>query len=122
MDNEIRLKQLETENERLKGAVDELSILNQVAVAVASTSTLDEIIDLVVKECVKHLKVEQCAVMLLDGDNTESAPLRTIIRKVQSDYSGVDFHLGDQLAGWVMKNQSSLLVKRLGERQALSDC
>ncbi len=113
MDNEIRIKQLETENERLKGAVDELSILNQVAVAVASTSTLDEIIDLVVKACVKHLKVEQCAVMLLDGDNTDSAPLRTIIRKVQSDYSGVDFHLGDQLAGWVMKNQSSLLVNDL---------
>ncbi len=57
MDLEARLKQLEGENARLRGAVEELSILNQVAVAVASTSTLDEIIDLVVQECVKHLNV-----------------------------------------------------------------
>jgi sigma-B regulation protein RsbU (phosphoserine phosphatase) len=113
MDTENRLKQLERENERLKGAVDELSILNQVAVAVASTSTLDEIIDLVVKECVKHLKVEQGAVMLLGDQKKEAAPMKTMIRKVQSDYSGVDFHLGDQLTGWMMKNQSSLVVNDL---------
>ncbi|MDA0206254.1 MAG: SpoIIE family protein phosphatase [Acidobacteria bacterium] len=112
MDLEARLKQLEGENARLRGAVEELSILNQVAVAVASTSTLDEIIDLVVQECVKHLHVEQGAVMLLD-DGKDAAPLKTMIRKARSDYSGVDFRLNDQLTGWMMKNQASLLVNDL---------
>lgn len=112
MDLEARLKQLENENARLRGAVEELSILNQVAVAVASTSTLDEIIDLVVKECVKHLHVEQGAVMLLGADK-DAPPLKTMIRKARSDYSGVDFRLNDQLTGWMMKNQESLLVNDL---------
>jgi sigma-B regulation protein RsbU (phosphoserine phosphatase) len=112
MESEARLKQLQTENERLRGAVNELSIVNQVAVAVASTSTLDEIIDLVVKECVKHLHVEQGAVMLLDAKK-ESAPLKTMVRLANTDYEGVDFHLSDQISGWMMKNQSSLVVNDL---------
>ena len=112
MELEARLKQLELENARLRGAVEELSILNQVAVAVASTSTLDEIIDLVVKECVKHLHVEQGAVMLLDSAK-DAAPLKTMVRLADTNYAGVDYRLNDQLTGWMMKHQASLVVNDL---------
>ena len=112
MELEARLKQLELENTRLRGAVEELSILNQVAVAVASTSTLDEIIDLVVKECVKHLHVEQGAVMLLDSAK-DAAPLKTMVRLADTNYAGVDYRLNDQLTGWMMKHQASLVVNDL---------
>ena len=112
MELEARLKQLELENARLRGAVEELSILNQIAVAVASTSTLDEIIDLVVKECVKHLHVEQGAVMLLDSAK-DAAPLKTMVRLADTNYAGVDYRLNDQLTGWMMKHQASLVVNDL---------
>jgi len=112
MDPEFRIKRLEAENERLKRAVEELSILNDVALAVSSTLALDEIVDLIVKKCVKHLGVEQCAVLLLDKQE-EDAPLRTMIRRAQSEYSGIPYRLGDQITGWMLKNQQPLVVNDL---------
>jgi hypothetical protein len=40
---------LSKENLRLKSAVEELSILNDIATAIASTQSLDQIIKLIVK-------------------------------------------------------------------------
>jgi serine phosphatase RsbU (regulator of sigma subunit) len=112
MDLEFRIKRLEAENERLKRAVEELSILNDVALAVSSTLALNEIVDLIVQKSVKHLRVEQGAVLLLDKQE-EEAPLRTMIRRAQSDYSGIPYRLGDQITGWMLKNQQPLLVNDL---------
>ncbi len=108
-DADFQLKRLEAENSRLRRAVEELSILNDVALAVSSTSGLNEIVDLIVQKCVKHLRVEQGAVLLLDKEQ-ESAPLRTMVRKVQSDYAGIPMRLGDQITGWMLKNQQPLVI------------
>ena len=112
MDTEYRIQRLESDNERLKRAVQELSILNDVALAVSSTLELNEVVDLIVQKSVKHLGVEQCAVLLLDTQEQEG-PLRTMIRRAQSEYSGVPYRLGDQITGWMLKNQQSLIVNDL---------
>jgi hypothetical protein len=49
-------ERLSKENLRLKSAVEELSILNDIATAIASTQSLDQITKLIVKKCVKNLK------------------------------------------------------------------
>ena len=112
MDLEFRIKRLEAENERLKRAVEELSILNDVALAVSSTLALNEIVDLIVQKSVKHLRVEQGAVLLIDKQE-EEAPMRTMIRRAQSDYAGIPYRLGDQITGWMLKNQQPLMVNDL---------
>jgi serine phosphatase RsbU (regulator of sigma subunit) len=112
MDLEFRIKRLEAENERLKRAVEELSVLNDVALAVSSTLALNEIVELIVQKSVKHLRVEQGAVLLLDK-HEDQAPLRTMIRRAQSDYSGIPYRLGDQITGWMLKNQQPLVVNDL---------
>ncbi|MEZ5362523.1 MAG: GAF domain-containing SpoIIE family protein phosphatase [Bryobacterales bacterium] len=112
MDLEFRIKRLEAENERLKRAVEELSILNDVALAVSSTLALNEIVDLIVQKSVKHLRVEQGAVLLIDK-REEEAPMRTMIRRAQSDSSGIPYRLGDQITGWMLKNQQALVVNDL---------
>ena len=112
MDHEFRIKRLEAENDRLKRAVEELSILNDVALAVSSTLALDEIVDLIVQKSVKHLRVEQGAVLLINNQ-AEAAPLRTMIRRAQSDYAGIPYRLGDQITGWMLKNQQPLVVNDL---------
>jgi sigma-B regulation protein RsbU (phosphoserine phosphatase) len=112
MDLELRIRRLEAENERLKRAVEELSILNDVALAVSSTLALNEIVDLIVQKSVKHLRVEQGAVLLIDKQE-EEAPMRTMIRRAQSDYSGIPYRLGDQITGWMLKNQQPLLINDL---------
>ena len=125
------LARLEQENKRLGRAVEELSILNEVASAVTSTSSLDAIVDLIVEKCVKHLAVEQGAVLLLDRQEP-SAPLRTLVRRVDSEFGSIPYRLGDQLTGWMLKHQAPLLINdlagdgtfsqwRLGQALSLAD-
>ncbi len=109
---ERRLAQLKAENQRLRRAVEELSVLNEVASAVASALSLNTIVDLIVEKCVKHLKVEQGAVLLFE-QRQEAASLRTMVRKVQSDLSSIPYRLGDQITGWMLKNQASLVINDL---------
>jgi serine phosphatase RsbU (regulator of sigma subunit) len=107
-----RVAQLEAENYRLRRAVEELSIINEVATAVSSTSPLDSVVDLIVQKCVKHLKVDQGAVLLFEKQE-ETAALRTMVRKVQSNLRSIPYRLGDQITGWMMKNQQALMINDL---------
>ena len=109
MDAELRIKRLEAENARLKSAVEELSILNEVASAVSSTSSLDRIVDLIVQKCVKHLNVEQGAALLFNNQ-AEGAALKTMVRKAHTEVEVIPYRLGDQITGWMLKNQEPLIV------------
>jgi sigma-B regulation protein RsbU (phosphoserine phosphatase) len=106
---ENRLSQLEAENRRLRQAVEELSIINEVATAVSSTSPLDQVVELIVQKCVKHLKVDQGAVLLFDKQD-EAAALKTMVRKVQTNLRSIPYRLGDQITGWMLKNQQPLVI------------
>ncbi|HER43092.1 MAG TPA: hypothetical protein ENO08_01360, partial [Candidatus Eisenbacteria bacterium] len=74
---------LNEENKRLRAAVEELSILNDIATTISSTLTLEQIIELIIRKCIKHLDVEQGAIMLLDEKNKDGA-FKTMIRKMDS--------------------------------------
>jgi sigma-B regulation protein RsbU (phosphoserine phosphatase) len=93
------VEQLHTENHRLKIAVDELSILNDIAIAVSSTLDLNRVIDLIVQKCVKHLKVEQGAIWLMSEQDSLSQ--KTYIREYDSRSEGLPFRIGDQVTGWM---------------------
>ena len=108
-DHQAKLDRLEAENGRLRRAVEELSILNEVATAVSSASSLHAVVDLVVRKCVKHLRVEQAAVLMLSGPD-EAAALRTMVRKVEADMQSNPFRLSDQVVGWIIKNQAPLVI------------
>ena len=77
------LAQLEQENRRLRRAVEELSILNAIGTAASSTMSVNAIVELIVQESVRQLKVEQGSVMLLQ-DETDNDPFRTMARKAHS--------------------------------------
>jgi serine phosphatase RsbU (regulator of sigma subunit) len=112
MDNNNRpgdSKRLEQENLRLKAAVSELSILNDIATAISSTMSLEQIIELIVKKCIKHIKVEQGTVTLLETKELET-PFRTMVRKADTSREVLPYHLDTQLTGWMLKNQKPLIV------------
>ncbi len=100
---------LEEENRRLRAAVEELSILNDIATAITSTQSIEQIIELVVKKCVKYLKVEQGAVMLLDEKDQQN-PFHTMIRKQDSISNLLPYRLDAQLTGWMLKNKNPLMI------------
>lgn len=104
-----QVERLLAENARLRLAIEELSILNEVSTAVSSASSLDVTVDLIVQKCVKHLKVEQGAVLLFDKLEGGSA-LKTMVRKVEEDTGETPMRLGEQITGWMLKNQKALIV------------
>ncbi len=104
-----QLNRLSEENTRLRLAVEELSILNDIATAITSTQSLEQIVELIVQKCVKHLKVEQGAVMLLDEQDQEN-PFHTMVRKQDTVADILPYRLDTQLTGWMIKNKAPLLV------------
>lgn len=98
-----------TEIQKLKLAVKELSVLNDISTAVSTTHDLDQVIELIVHECVNHLNVEQGAIMLLVQNETDDK-FHTIIREVETETDIIPYHFGVQLSGWMVKNQKSLLI------------
>ncbi|MCH6575825.1 MAG: GAF domain-containing protein, partial [Bacteroidetes bacterium] len=113
-------KSLLEENKRLHNAIAELSIINDIATTINSTQPVDQIVDIIVKKCVKHLNVEQGAIMLLDESDKEK-PLHTMIREQQSSLDLLPYRFDTQLTGWMLKNQEPLLVNNLKEDDRFKD-
>ncbi len=110
--NHNRVFQLEEENSKLKISVQELSVLNEIATAISSTLAIKDIVELIVKKCIKHLNVEQCAVMLLDKKN-DSSNFNTLIRKADESTIDLPFRLDSQLTGWMILNKCPLIINDL---------
>ncbi|MBU8922855.1 MAG: SpoIIE family protein phosphatase [Bacteroidales bacterium] len=100
---------LKDENERLKAAIEELSILNDISTAINSTLSLEEIIELIVKKCVKHIGAEQGTVTLLDSMEQKN-PFQTMIRQVDRSSDFLPLHLDTQITGWILVNRKPLLI------------
>lgn len=116
MDSTQRLAQLEKENLRLRVAVEELSILNEIATTISSTHSLDKVIELIVQKCIKHLKVDQGAVMLLQEED-QGSPFRTMVRQADATTMSriLPFRLDTQLTGWMLKHQKPLVINSFDE-------
>jgi len=100
---------LQQENQRLRRALEELSILNEIAVAINSALSLDRILESIVQKCTKHLHVEQVAVLLLD-EKVEEKPFQTMIRGWDTNADALPYRLDTQLTGWMLKNKAPLLI------------
>ena len=107
--DKTQLDRVLEENRRLKIAIDELAALNDIATAITSNQSVEDVIDLIVRKCIKHLKVQQAVVMLLDEKDLVN-PFHTMIRKQESFNNILPFRLDTQLTGWMLKNKSPLLV------------
>ena len=103
------LSKLQNENVKLRTAVEELSVINEITTAITSTQSIEKIVDLIIRKCVKHLKVEQGVVMLLD-EKDEAKPFHTMIRKQDSTINLLPYRLDTQLTGWMLVNKNPLLI------------
>jgi sigma-B regulation protein RsbU (phosphoserine phosphatase) len=112
MENDTDLSRLRGENERLKDAIEELKILNEIATAIGSAMSLDEIMELIIQKCIKHFKAEQGAIMVLDPEAKER-PFHTVVRKADKSEITLPYRLDAQLVGWMLKNMKPLVTKDL---------
>ena len=103
--------ELQSENERLRQAVEELSVVNEIVTAIGTHHRVDRINQLILQSCIRHFGVEQGVIHLLDPtDPEEMLKTGVRVRKPGFDDQGGDgrFRLGITLLGWMLKHQQTL--------------
>ncbi len=95
------------EIDRLRRAVEELTLLNDLAMAIGSTNDLDEIIRLIVSRATVAIKAQQVVLTLVDS--SAMVPERTMYREIGPDDSH-HFHLTRNLLGCMCHERRALLI------------
>ncbi len=104
-------RNLELEIQRLRSAVDELTLLNELALAASSSLEVDQILETIVKKSVKSVKAEQGAIMLVTARS--ESPLKTLIRKEDNSEIQSGYRVSASITGWVLKNKQPLFIEDL---------
>jgi signal transduction protein with GAF and PtsI domain len=101
----------ENEIQRLKLAVEELSLLNELAIAASSSGDIQETLNILVQKSIKAVKAEQGSIKLIS--NQPDRMLHTIVHRENLSGSGTAFKVGDHIIGWVLSYQQPLIVENL---------
>jgi sigma-B regulation protein RsbU (phosphoserine phosphatase) len=101
-------RSLQEETQRLKRAVEELSILNDLARAISSTLNLEEIMQTIIRRSLRAVQAEQGVITLVDKQASE--PTKTLVRAMVSSSEHIEFHLHQALVGWMHLNMKPLAV------------
>ena len=104
------------ENLRLKSSVEEMSILNDIATAIASTQSLNQITNLIVNKCVKHLKSEQGSIQLVDEKDFIN-PFHTMIRVIDSHIDPLRFD--QQLSDLMLTKKKPLIINEFKSEEKI---
>jgi signal transduction histidine kinase/ActR/RegA family two-component response regulator len=103
------IEKLKDENRRLRDAIGELKILNDISMSLGTEISEDKVLDLIIKKCIIHLGVEQGVIHMLEEADSDKQ-LKTVIRKSDSKAQNYSFHLGVQIAGKIVKDQKGLII------------
>lgn len=106
-----KIRRLETEVERLKSAVQELTVLNDLAITATSSLEVDQMLDIIVEKSIQAVRAEQGSILLLTED--QKTPLKTLIRQEDRSKPGAAYKIGANITGWVLKHQQPLKIDNL---------
>ena len=102
------MRLLEEENKRLKRAVDELSILNDLARAIGVSLNTQEIIQTIVRRSLRATSAEQGVITLVEEQSNQS--MKTLVRTMVSSKEQEHFHFSQALLGWMHLNKKPLVI------------
>ena len=111
MEEQTKLSRLEKEINSLRSAVEELTVLNEIAIAASSSLETDKILDIIVEKSIKAVKAEQGSILLVTGQ--EDTPLKTLVRQVDQRSRLLTYKVGTHITGWVLKHKQPLIVDDL---------
>jgi sigma-B regulation protein RsbU (phosphoserine phosphatase) len=113
LDVATRVVVLEHENRQLKRAVEELSILNDLSRAIGASVDSQDIIRKIVDRSMRAVQAEQTVVTLVDSDSSE--PMKTLVRAMTSSSEHPQYHLNENLLGWMHLYKKPLLTNEPAE-------
>jgi sigma-B regulation protein RsbU (phosphoserine phosphatase) len=104
-------KDLEDELSHLRASVEELTVLNDLAVSVSGTMEVDDVLDQIVEKSIKSLKAEQGSILLVTEQ--ERTPLKTLVRQINNTSLMSSYKVGSHITGWVLQNKQPLIIENL---------
>lgn len=99
---------LEEENRRLKRAIEELSILNDLGRAISASLDSQEIMQTIIRRSLRAVNAEQGVITLVNVQ--ASQPMKTLVRTMVSSSDHEQFQVNQALLGWMHLNKKPLLV------------
>lgn len=105
--------ELKQQLEQYKSAVDELQILNEIAVAAGNSQSTDQTLNIIVQKILRAVGAEQGSIMLLTYDQND--PFRTFLRKDDFSTLKPQYRINTSISGWIIKNEEPLLIKNLSK-------
>ena len=97
---------LQEENQRLKRAVDELQLLNQLAIEIGAALDPQQVLKKLVNGARRAVHAEQGVIFLLGSE----AGAQTIIRVTSNPHEHLKFRLQESVVGWMELHKEPLLV------------
>jgi len=110
---ETDINRLQEENKRLRRAVDELAILNDLAIAISGSLDSEKIMRSIIGKSIRALNAEQGDITLVD--ESRANPTQTLVRSMVSTSEHSPFHLNQNLLGWMQINKKPLLINDPGK-------
>ncbi len=98
---------LQDEVRRLRRAVDELSILNDLARAIGASLNGEEIMQIIIRRSLRAVNADQGVITLVED---EQKSMKTLIRTMVSSADAPEYHLHQALLGWMHLNKKPLAV------------
>jgi len=96
------------ENRRLKRAVEELSILNDLARAIGASVNLQDIMRTIIHRSIRAIRAEQGVITLVDHRSQDV--MKTLVRTMASSAQSPQYHFSQSLLGWMHLNKKPLTV------------
>jgi sigma-B regulation protein RsbU (phosphoserine phosphatase) len=112
VDQNDATRALEDENRRLKRAVQELSILNDLASAIGASLDFQHVISTITSRSVRAVRAEQGVITLIDRQADQD--MRTLVRTIAGPDERQALHLEESLLGWIQIFKRPLLINDPG--------
>ena len=102
-------KNQEDEVERLRRAVEELSVLNDLALAISVSQDSDQIIKTIIDRSIKAVGAEEASITMVNEE--EMVPTGTLIYQTHKDHDK-HYHLNRQMLGRMCHEKRALMVNQ----------
>ncbi len=100
------LQTLQDENQRLRKAVEELSIINDLARAISVSLDPQEIMQTIIRRSLRAIHAEQGVITLVERQSAD--PMKTLVRAMATSSEHEQLHLHQALLGWMHLNKKPL--------------
>ncbi len=107
-----QLHSLQQENLRLKKAIEELSVINDLALAISVSLDPQEIMQTIIRRSLRAIHAEQGVITLVEQQSVD--PMKTLVRAMATSTEHEQFHLHQALLGWMHLNKKPMLMNDPG--------